>query len=264
MDMSSDPDHDGSSDSRIRQTIFPKGAIMAEFTITGEIDPFLHVSLRQGESILAESNAMVMMEESLTLDGSLGNQGVLGAIMRRMANEETLFQQKITAKTGPGDVLLAAPFPGGMHLLEIGPRQFNLADGAFLACESGVTVTNAMQSLGNAFFGGTGGFFIQTTEGKGKLAVAAFGSVFLLDVKPGQPITIDNEHLVAWETSLDHEITTPNSARGMLGGLLSAATSGEAVVLRFSGQGQILLASRNKKTLIAWLAENLPTPTRAS
>ncbi|MEO5347493.1 MAG: TIGR00266 family protein [Magnetococcus sp. YQC-9] len=223
---------------------------MAQFTITGEIDPLLHISLQQGETILAESNAMVMMEESLTLDGSLGNQGVFGAIMRRLANEETIFQQKITAKSGPGDVLLAAPFPGGMHLLEIGPRQYHLADGAFLASTEGVAVESVMQNLGNAIFGGTGGFFIQKTSGKGKLAVAAFGSVFLLDVKPGQPLTIDNEHIVAWETSLNYEITTP---------LLSAATSGEAVVLRFSGQGQILLASRNKKTLIAWLAENLPT-----
>ncbi|MBF0179997.1 MAG: TIGR00266 family protein [Magnetococcales bacterium] len=233
---------------------------MAEFTITGEIDPFLHVSLAQGESILAESNAMVMMEETLVLDGSLGNQGIFGSIMRRLANEETVFQQKITARHGPGDVLLAAPFPGGMHLFDVGERQYCLADGAFLASTDGVTVKTVMQNLGHAIFGGTGGFFIQHTEGRGKLAVASFGSVFLLAVKPGQPLTIDNEHIVAWEQQLEYEITTPNSGRGMLGGLLSAATSGEMLVLRFSGQGRILLASRNKKTLLAWLGENLPTP----
>ncbi|MBF0272647.1 MAG: TIGR00266 family protein [Magnetococcales bacterium] len=234
---------------------------MSELTITGEIDPFLHVALQKGESILAESNAMVMMEETLTLDGTLGNQGILGSLVRRFANEESMFQQKITAQNGPGDLLLAAPFPGGMHLLDIGQRQFFLADGAFLACTEGVVVKSATQSLGHALFGGTGGFFIQKTEGRGKLAVAAFGSVFLLDVKPGQPLTIDNEHIVAWETTLEYEVSTPNSGRGFLGGLLSAATSGESLVLRFTGQGQILLASRNKKTLVAWLAENLPKPS---
>ncbi|NGZ06477.1 MAG: TIGR00266 family protein [Magnetococcales bacterium] len=237
---------------------------MAEFTITGEIDPFLHVSLRSGESILAESNAMVMMEETLTLDGTFGNRGIMGSLMRRLANEETIFQQKITARNGPGDLLLAAPFPGGMHVLEVGPRQYYLADGAFLASSEGVAVKAVMQNLGNALFGGTGGFFIQQTEGHGKVAVAAFGSVFLLDVKPGQPLTIDNEHIVAWETTLDYEVATPNSSRGFLGGLISSATSGEVLVLRFSGQGQILLASRNKKSLLAWLVENLPTPGNGS
>ena len=35
---------------------------MPVLTITGDMDPFLHVSLRQGEIIFCESDAMVMME----------------------------------------------------------------------------------------------------------------------------------------------------------------------------------------------------------
>lgn len=237
---------------------------MAELTITGEIDPFLHVSLRQGESILAESNAMVMMEETLTLDGTLGKRGIFGSLVRRFANEETLFQQKITARNGAGDLLLAAPFPGGMHVLEVGEKQYCLADGAFLASTEGVSVKSVTQNLGHAVFGGTGGFFIQQTEGKGKVVVSSFGSIFLLEVKPGQPLTIDNEHIVAWETGLEYEISTPNSDRGFFGGLLSAATSGESLVLRFSGSGLIVLASRNKKSLVAWLTENMPNAKSGS
>ena len=38
---------------------------MPVFTVTGDIDPFLHVSLKKNESIYCESNAMVMMEEAL-------------------------------------------------------------------------------------------------------------------------------------------------------------------------------------------------------
>ncbi|MFC2503748.1 MAG: AIM24 family protein, partial [Cardiobacterium sp.] len=40
---------------------------MPVFTPTGELDPFLHVSLRRGESIYCESDAMVMMEANLEL-----------------------------------------------------------------------------------------------------------------------------------------------------------------------------------------------------
>ena len=40
---------------------------MPIFTVTGDIDPFLHVSLTRGESIYCESDAMVMMEDNLDL-----------------------------------------------------------------------------------------------------------------------------------------------------------------------------------------------------
>ena len=38
---------------------------MPTFNITGDVDPFLLVSLRRGETIFCESNAMVMMEDAL-------------------------------------------------------------------------------------------------------------------------------------------------------------------------------------------------------
>lgn len=34
---------------------------MPQFTVTGDVDPFLHVSLRKGEKIYCESDAMVMI-----------------------------------------------------------------------------------------------------------------------------------------------------------------------------------------------------------
>ena len=42
---------------------------MADFSIVGNVDPFLHVSLRKGESIYAERGAMVSMDTTLELKG---------------------------------------------------------------------------------------------------------------------------------------------------------------------------------------------------
>ena len=50
---------------------------MPRFTITGDNDPFLHVSLARGESISCESGAMVMMEANLDLSGRM--QAAFGA-----------------------------------------------------------------------------------------------------------------------------------------------------------------------------------------
>ena len=44
---------------------------MPQFTVTGDVDPFLHVSMQQGEKIYCESNAMVMMESNLELKGKM-------------------------------------------------------------------------------------------------------------------------------------------------------------------------------------------------
>ena len=55
---------------------------MAQFTVTGDIDPFLHVSLLRGEKIYCESNAMVMMESALELKGKMTG-GLGSALMRR-------------------------------------------------------------------------------------------------------------------------------------------------------------------------------------
>ena len=67
---------------------------MPVFSITGEEDPFLHVTLRHGEKIYCEANAMVMMESNLELKGKM-NGGLGAALMRTFANGESFFQQHI-------------------------------------------------------------------------------------------------------------------------------------------------------------------------
>lgn len=105
---------------------------MPVFTVTGDVDPFLHVSMTRGETIYCESGAMVMMESNLDLKGKM--QGGIGsAIMRRFANGESFFQQHIEAVRGDGDCLLSPTLPGAMQVIECGSRQYILSDGAFVA-----------------------------------------------------------------------------------------------------------------------------------
>ena len=141
---------------------------MPVFTVTGDVDPFLHVSLEKGEAIFCESDAMVMMEANLDLSGTVQG-GILQAAMRRFANGESFFQQRIEAARGAGDCLLSPTMPGGVEVLEVGARQYLLSDGAYVAATSGVQVTARSQGIGNALFGGTGGFFIGQSSGTGQL-----------------------------------------------------------------------------------------------
>jgi uncharacterized protein (TIGR00266 family) len=230
---------------------------MATFTLTDGQDPFLHVSLTQGESIYAERDAMVMMDGTLDLSGNMQG-GILSGIARRLVAGESLFTQKIVATRGPGDTLLSQVVPGAIHVFEVGDRQYKLSDGAFLAAESAVDIKVRTQGIGGTLFGNTGGLFIMETSGKGKIAVGGFGSLFLLDIQHGQNPVIDNGHVVAWDANLIYEMTMSTSrSGGMLSNLVSSQTSGEGLVMKFSGQGQVLVCSRQRKGFAGWLRTQL-------
>lgn len=229
---------------------------MTVFTSTGDVDPFLHVSLKKGDRIYCESDAMVMMEATLDLKGSM-NGGIGRAIMRSFANGESFFQQQIEAVRGDGDCLLSPVLPGALEIVEVGARQYFLNDGSFVAATSGTEMKVRTQSIGNALFAQSGGFFVMETSGTGQVVVSGFGSMFQLEVVPGKDMIIDNSHVVCWDSTLRYEIsvTTGNSGGlgGMLGNLVNSFKSGEGIVLRFSGRGKIFVCSRNRDSFVEWM-----------
>jgi uncharacterized protein (TIGR00266 family) len=227
---------------------------MPVFSVTGDVDPFLHVSMTRGETIYCESDAMVMMEANLDLKGKM--QGGLGsALMRRFANGESFFQQHIEAVRGDGDCLLSPTLPGAMQVVDVGPRNYMISDGAFVAASSKVDLKVRTQSLGNALFAQSGGFFITETSGSGQVVVSGFGSMSELEVVQGKDIVIDNAHVVCWDSTLRYEISiTTGSSGGFLGNLVNSQTSGEGMVLKFSGNGKVYVCSRNRAAFRAWAA----------
>ncbi|MGP1605243.1 MAG: TIGR00266 family protein [Moraxella sp.] len=233
---------------------------MPNFSLVGGIEPFLHCHLRQGESIFCEANAMVMMEDNLDLQGTLQG-GIMQALMRRFANDESLFQQRIEAVRGSGDCLLAPTLDGDMIILDVGAVQYTLSDGAFVAGTSGMDLKAKIQTnLGGAMFGDTGGFMVMQTQGTGQVVVSGFGSLFELQVERGKPVTIDNGHVVCWDSNLEYSLSASvNQNRGFLGNIINSVTSGEGMVLKFSGQGKVVLCSRNRDNYKGWLNSILGT-----
>jgi uncharacterized protein (TIGR00266 family) len=230
---------------------------MTTFTITDGQDPFLHVALQSGESVFAESDAMVMMDGTLDLTGNMQG-GFLSGLARRLVAGESLFTQKIVAARGPGDVLLSQVVPGGLHVFDVGTQQYMLSDGAFLAAETGVDIKVRTQGIGGALFGNSGGFFIMQASGTGKLCVGGFGSLFLLNIEHGQNPIIDNGHVVAWDSRLSYDMVVGTSRQGgLLANLVSSQTSGEGLVMKFSGAGQVLICSRKRDAFSGWLRQEI-------
>ena len=226
----------------------------ATFTLIGTIEPFLHCNLKHGDAIYCEANAMVMMESNFELKGQMRG-GLMQSLMRRFANDESLFQQQIEAVNGEGDCLLAPTLDGDMQILEVGNHQYTLSDGAFVAATNQVDIRASIQrNLGGAIFGDTGGLMVMKTQGTGQVVVSGFGSLFEIDVTPGKDVIIDNGHVVCWDSRLQYSLSMSTSKnKGFLGNIINSVTSGEGMVLKFSGQGKVIICSRNRDTFQGWI-----------
>lgn len=213
----------------------------------------LQVSLKQNESVKAESNAMVAMSGKVEVAGKMDG-GFFGGLKRAVLSGESFFVQVLTAKGEDGLVFLAPSLPGDIHVLNVKPgNQYLLQRGAFLAALGGADIDTKMQNIGKAFFSGAG-FFVQKTLGTGKIAVSSFGAIQEIEVPAGEEFVVDNGHLVAWTETMTYKIE-----KAAKSGWLSSATSGEWLVCRFKGPGTLFIQTRNPSALGEWVRAQVPS-----
>ena len=227
------------------------------FVLTGDSDcPIARLALSRGESVKIENGSMVY-SRGVEISGGLNSKkkglgGVLGAIGRSITSGESMFITTATGTVDDGEIAIAPPIPGKIVELGIdGAHQYRLNTGAFLACDATLDYTMVNQGLGRAVFGGTGGLFVMETNGTGTILVSAFGDILSLDVTPESPLVVDNEHVVAWDASLNYNIQV---ASGMFG-----FTTGEGVVNSFNGYGRVYIQTRNLQNLAQAMHPYLPT-----
>lgn len=227
------------------------------FVLTGDSDcPIARLALSRGESVKIENGSMVY-SRGVEISGGLNSKkkglgGVLGAIGRSITSGESMFVTTATGTVDDGEIAIAPPIPGKIISLQVGgQQQYRLNTGAFLACDATLDYTMVNQGLGRAVFGGTGGLFVMETNGTGTILVSAFGDILSLDVTPESPLVVDNEHVVAWDASLNYNIQV---ASGMFG-----FTTGEGVVNSFNGYGRVYIQTRNLQNLAQAMHPYLPT-----
>ena len=228
-----------------------------KYTILGDSDcPIVQATLEKGETIKIERGSMVYLS-NVSIEGKMNSQkkgigGVLGAIGRSMTSGESMFITFATGQTNQSVLGIAPPIPGKIHCLQVdSSQQYRLNTGAFLACDETVDYVMKKQDVGKALFGGTGGLFVMETQGQGDILVSAFGDLMKIEVTPDHPITIDNEHVVAWDSSLEYNIKVASGTFGF--------TTGEGLVNEFYGSGTVLIQTRNVHNLADAVRPFLPT-----
>lgn len=212
--------------------------------------PMLSVLLKKGQKIKAQSGAMVAKTNHIELDSSMDG-GLMRGLGRMLAGERMFFQT-LTANKGEGIVMLAPDVPGDVSVLQVTPQKgYTIQKNGFFAASDGIDIKMKTQSVSKGLFSGEG-FFILEAIGNGTLFLESFGAIHTLDLDPGEEITVDNGHLVAWESHLNYSIEKAAS------GWISSFTSGEGLVCRFKGPGKVLIQTRNQSAFAGWIFEMLP------
>ncbi|MNZ64807.1 hypothetical protein D3C78_829810 [compost metagenome] len=170
----------------------------------------------------------------------------------RMLSGETFFFQEMTAARGQGEILLAPPSLGDIEAVELdGSYKLLVQKDGFLAGTSGIEVNTKMQNLSRGLLSGEG-FFIVEISGKGTVFLSSYGAIHAINLGPGEEVTIDNGHLVAWPGYMNYTIDKASK------GWLSSFTSGEGLVCKFRGEGVVLIQSRNPASFGNWLKKFIP------
>jgi uncharacterized protein (TIGR00266 family) len=222
-----------------------------------EAFPVVECELERGETIKAESDAMIAMSPTIDVEGKMEG-GILSGLARKFLSGESMFFQELIAKRGSGKVLFGHALPGGIMDIELdGSYGLTIQKNGFLASTQGIEISTKAQNLVQGFLSGEG-FFVLNAEGKGTVFVSSYGVIHPINLESGEEVIIDNGHLVAWPDYMNYKIEKASS------GLISSFTSGEGFVCRFKGPGVILIQTRNPGGFESWIRSIIPTPGSSS
>jgi len=202
--------------------------------------------LQPGESVMAESGAMMGMSTNVQMQTQSG--GIMKGLKRALFGGESFFRNTFTAQGGQGEVLFTTPLCGDMTVLEVGQTQWNIQNSAYVA--SSATVDVQTQASLKGFFSGAG-LFVLATQGQGQCIVGAFGAIEPMTVQ-GELI-VDTGHLVAWDNRLQYKITKASQS-----GWIASFLSGEGLVCHFTGNGVVYIQSRNAQEYGSTVGALLP------
>lgn len=220
-----------------------------DYRLHGDDMQFVEIELDPRETVIAESGALMMMDQNISMEtifgdgskkGGSGLFGALGGAAKRVLTGESLF---MTAFTNEGrekeTVSFASPYPGKIIPVDLSQVEGKLIcqKDAFLCAAKGVSVgIDFKRKLGAGFFGGEG-FILQKLEGDGLCFIHAGGTIIKKELKPGQKLKVDTGCLVAMTKDVKYDIE-------FVGGVKNTLFGGEGFFFAtLTGPGNVWIQS---------------------
>jgi uncharacterized protein (TIGR00266 family) len=205
------------------------------------------VSLTRGESVRAESGAMVSMDAGIAIQ-TQATGGLLKSLGRSLLGGESFFQNTFTAESD-GEILFAPKLPGDISVTQLSGSDLIVQSGSYLASSTTVTVDSKWGGS-RTFFGGEGLFMLRCS-GSGTLITSSFGAIHKVSLEPGRKYTIDTGHIVAFDAHIPYGVRKVGSWKSTIFG-------GEGLVVDFTGPGDVYLQTRSPEAFLGWLIPHIP------
>ncbi|HOJ34062.1 MAG TPA: TIGR00266 family protein [Candidatus Hydrogenedentes bacterium] len=219
------------------------------------------ILLDQGESFMAESGAMLSMSPTIRLEARVAGGGMLGAVKSALGGE-SIFRTIFTAETGPGELLLAPSYTGDIAAVVLNNQKLYVQSGCYLAGDAQLNMS--VEASAKAMFSGEG-LFLLTLSGSGLLLLSSFGAIHSKTLADGEEYIVDTSHMVAFESTVQFHIEKAagktEGVAGLLKGMVTSALSGEGLVCRYRGPGQVYVQTRSLKSFAQMLKPFLPKPS---
>jgi uncharacterized protein (TIGR00266 family) len=207
--------------------------------------------LKAGESLRAESDAMVAMSDGIELKTGFGagpkSGGILKNLFRSLVTGESFFTNVFTATDDGQEILFAPELVGDIEVAELKNSTLIIQATSYLLSSNAIAINSKWQGM-KSFFSGESMFMIEAS-GTGFVALAAFGGI--QEVAVDSSYIVDTGHIVAFTAGLSYKVTKASA------GWIASFLSGEGLVCEFTGRGTVYIQSRNPKEYGAFVGPKL-------
>lgn len=203
-----------------------------------------YVRLARGESVFAESGALVAMSAGIEVAATLSG-GLVQSVARRLVANESLVMAAYRSAVDGAWVALSPRFPGDVLPVDLVPSApLCVQSGSLLAHGEGVDVG---ASLGNVqTVAMREGVTVLVAVGTGPLLIASYGGLERFDLNAGEQVVVDSGHLTAWTARMRMSV-------GPLKGVVSSMLTGEGIVCSIEGPGTVFVQTRSEQQFRSWL-----------
>ena len=145
------------------------------------------LELAAGETIQAESGAMVSMSEGIAMQTSTKG-GVLKGLKRSVLGGESLFINTFTAERD-AEITMAPAFPGDVRQMRLERQTLYVQSGSYMASTGDIEIDTKWGGS-RTFFSGKGLFLLRCT-GAGDILAASYGAILSRTLAAGETFTTD-------------------------------------------------------------------------
>jgi uncharacterized protein (TIGR00266 family) len=204
------------------------------------------IKLKDGETMVGEAGAMTYMSPNI-MAKTRAREGLIGSLGLKFLGGQSFWVNDFFAQGGPGEVGFVAAPVGDIEHMTITPNAgYVIRRESYVASSPTVELDVKWEGFTRGLFGQ--GLFMMKARGTGDLFINTFGAIDRHALQQGESLIVDNFHLVAFSETCTYKVEA-------FGGLKETLLSGEGLVTRISGPGDVLLQTKNPQEFARWMYE---------